>query len=192
MCCGSFKNMEHLSVLSRSFSVICRVFYLILSAEYVRYIPVAGFYLATWTTFIRNVPSSDNHVLAAAWCVSEAHVLFFNWSPPHIHTHRSKVALPHSAYSYPHVWLPPYLKVRDGIVLPQFKISFSTSCAQMRGFQRWCRKSEICLMELTWTNRTAADVIQNLGHEVLCSNLSPETCCSVQLLLKFTKSFHDQ
>lgn len=82
MCSGSLKNMEHLSVLSRSFSVICMVFCLILSAEYVRYIPVESFYRATWTTFVRKVPSSNNHVLVAAWCVSEAHVLFFDWSPP--------------------------------------------------------------------------------------------------------------
>ena len=96
--------MEHLSVLSRSFSVICVVFYLILSAEYVRHVPVESFYRATWTTFVRNAPTSNSHVLAAAWCVSEAHILSFNRSPPsHIHTHRSKVTLPHSAYSYPHV-----------------------------------------------------------------------------------------
>jgi hypothetical protein len=70
--------MEHLSVLSRSFSVICMVFYLILSVEYVRYIPVESFYRATWTTFVRNVPNSNSHVLAAAYCVNEAHVLLFN------------------------------------------------------------------------------------------------------------------
>lgn len=66
MCCGGFKNMEHLSVLSRSFSVICMVFYLILSAEYIRYTPVESFYRATWTTFVRNPPSSNSHVLAVA------------------------------------------------------------------------------------------------------------------------------
>ena len=55
--------MEHLSVLSRSFLVICVIFYLILSAQY---IPVESFYRATWIAFVRKEPSSNSHVLAAA------------------------------------------------------------------------------------------------------------------------------
>ena len=48
--------MELLSVLSLPFSVIRMVFYLVLSAEHVRYIPVESFYRATWTTFVRKAP----------------------------------------------------------------------------------------------------------------------------------------